>query len=105
MDWGNRDMRAIGTTKDEVHGRTGWRRIVSVETTQKNKCERLEEEVDFEHVMLHNACHRVAWGNLITNKTYEIAGLKSVSNHPGPFLAHGSHVVNGSLVLVRPKLA
>ena len=25
----NRDMRAIGTTNDEVHARTGWRRIVS----------------------------------------------------------------------------
>ena len=30
MDCVNQDMRAIGTTKYEVHDRTGWRRIVSV---------------------------------------------------------------------------
>ena len=29
LDCVNRDMRAVGTTKDEVHDRTGWRRIVS----------------------------------------------------------------------------
>ena len=29
MDCVNRHMRAIGTTKDEVHDRTDWRRIVS----------------------------------------------------------------------------
>ena len=29
----NRDMRANGTSKDEVHDRTGWRRIVSVAAT------------------------------------------------------------------------
>ena len=29
VDCVNRDMVAIGTTKDEVHDRTGWRRIVS----------------------------------------------------------------------------
>ena len=29
----NRDMRAIGTTKDEVHDGTGWRRIVSAAET------------------------------------------------------------------------
>ena len=37
MDCVNLDMRlrAIGTTKDDVHDRTGWRRIVSAaETTQ-----------------------------------------------------------------------
>ena len=28
MDCVNRDMRAIGTTIDKVHDRTGWRRIV-----------------------------------------------------------------------------
>ena len=28
MDCVKRDMRAIGTMKDEVHDRTGWRRIV-----------------------------------------------------------------------------
>ena len=33
MDWVNRDMRAIGTTKDEVRDRTGWRRIVSAAVT------------------------------------------------------------------------
>ena len=33
MDYVNRDMRAIGTTKDEVHDRTGWRRIVSAAAT------------------------------------------------------------------------
>ena len=33
MDCVNRDMRAIGTTKDEVHERTGWRRIVFAATT------------------------------------------------------------------------
>ena len=29
----NRDMRAIGTTKDEVHDRTGWMRLVSAAAT------------------------------------------------------------------------
>ena len=29
MDCVNRDMRVIGTTKDEVHDRTGWKRILS----------------------------------------------------------------------------
>ena len=33
MDCANRDMRAIGTTSDEVHERTGWRRIVSAAAT------------------------------------------------------------------------
>ena len=33
MDCVNRDMRAIGTTKDEVHDRTGWRRILSATET------------------------------------------------------------------------
>ena len=33
MDCVNRDMRAIGNTKDEVHDRTGWRRIVSAAAT------------------------------------------------------------------------
>ena len=33
MDCVNRDMRAIGTTKDEVHDRTGWRIIVSAAAT------------------------------------------------------------------------
>ena len=33
MDCVNRDMRAIGTMKDEVHDRTGWRRIVSAAAT------------------------------------------------------------------------
>ena len=33
MDCVYRDMRAIGTTKDEVHDRTGWRRIISVAAT------------------------------------------------------------------------
>ena len=33
MDRVNRDMRAIGTTKNEVHDRTGWRRIVSATAT------------------------------------------------------------------------
>ena len=33
MDCINRDMRAIGMTKDEVHDRTGWRRIVSAAAT------------------------------------------------------------------------
>ena len=33
MDCVNRDMRAIGTTKDEVYGRTDWRRIVSAAAT------------------------------------------------------------------------
>ena len=30
MDYVNRDMRAIGTTRVEVHDTTGWRRIVYV---------------------------------------------------------------------------
>ena len=29
----NRDMRAIGTTKDDVHNTTGWRRIVFAAAT------------------------------------------------------------------------
>ena len=33
MDCVNRDMRAIGATKDEVHDRTGWMRIVSAAAT------------------------------------------------------------------------
>ena len=33
MDCVNRDMRAIGTTKDYVLDRTGWRRIVSAAAT------------------------------------------------------------------------
>ena len=33
MDCVNRDMRAIGTTKDEVHDGTGWMRIVSAAAT------------------------------------------------------------------------
>ena len=33
MDCVNRDMRAIGTTKGEVHDRTGWRSIVSAAET------------------------------------------------------------------------
>ena len=33
MDYVNRDMRAIGTTSDMVHDRTGWRRIVSAAAT------------------------------------------------------------------------
>ena len=45
MDCVNRDMRAIATTKYEVHDRTGWRRIVSAAATPTTKWERLEEEV------------------------------------------------------------
>ena len=37
MDCVNRDMRAIGTTKDEVHDRTGWRRIESATATPQPK--------------------------------------------------------------------
>ena len=37
MDCVNRDMRAIGTTSDEVHDRTGWRRIVSAAATPYNQ--------------------------------------------------------------------
>ena len=46
MDCVNRDMRVIGTTEDDVHDRTGWRRIVSDTATPiiKYKWERLEEE-------------------------------------------------------------
>ena len=33
MDCVSRDITAIGTTKDEVHDRTGWRRIVSAAAT------------------------------------------------------------------------
>ena len=35
MDCVNRDMRAIGTTNDEVRDRTGWRRIVSAVATPR----------------------------------------------------------------------
>ena len=35
MDCVNRDMRAIGTMKDEVHDRTGWMRIVSAAATSQ----------------------------------------------------------------------
>ena len=37
MDCVNRDMKAIGTTKDKVHDRTGWRRIVSSGTTLQSR--------------------------------------------------------------------
>ena len=40
----NRDMRAIGTTKYEVHDKTGWRRI----SDPTIKWERLEDEDDEE---------------------------------------------------------
>ena len=33
VDCAKRDMRAVGTTQDEVHDRTGWRRIVSAAAT------------------------------------------------------------------------
>ena len=33
MDSVNQDLRAIGTTEDEVYDRTSWRRIVSVAAT------------------------------------------------------------------------
>ena len=33
MNCVNRDTRAIGTTKDEIHDRSGWRRIVSAAAT------------------------------------------------------------------------
>ena len=45
MDCVNRDMRVIGTTKDVVPDRNGWRRMCCVcrnDTTIK--CERVEEE-------------------------------------------------------------
>ena len=35
MYYANRDMRAIGTRKDEVHDRNGWRRIVSAAATSQ----------------------------------------------------------------------
>ena len=35
VDCVNRDMRAIGTSKDEVHDITGWRRMVSVAATSQ----------------------------------------------------------------------
>ena len=45
MDCVNRDMRAIGATKDEVHDTTCWRRsTVSVAATHTTKWEWLEEE-------------------------------------------------------------
>ena len=47
MDCVNRDMRAIGTTKDEVHDRTGWRRIVC-RSDPTTKWERLEEEEKYD---------------------------------------------------------
>ena len=37
MDFVNREMRVIGTTKDEVHDRTDWRRIVSAAATPTTK--------------------------------------------------------------------
>ena len=56
MDCVNRDMRAIGATKDEVHDRTGWRRIVSVAATPIFKWEPLEEEEEthMPEVTVHN---------------------------------------------------
>ena len=36
MDCVNRYIRAIGTTKDEVHDRIGWRRIVSAAATPQS---------------------------------------------------------------------
>ena len=47
MDCVNRDMRAIGTTKYEVHDRTGWRRIVSGAATPQPRQE--EEESKMQH--------------------------------------------------------
>ena len=49
MDCVNRDMRAIGTTKDEVHDRTGWRRIVSAAATPQPLRLEDEEEYTYEH--------------------------------------------------------
>ena len=46
MDCVNRDMRAIGTTKDEVHDRTGGRRIVSAAANPQPGWDQLEEEED-----------------------------------------------------------
>ena len=37
MDCVNRDMRAIGTTKDEVHDRTDWRRIMCLPQRPHNQ--------------------------------------------------------------------
>ena len=37
-------MRATGTTKDEVHDRTGWRRICVCRSYPTSNWERLEEE-------------------------------------------------------------
>ena len=45
MDCVNQDMRAIGTTKDEVHNITGWMILFSVcHSDPTIKWERLEEE-------------------------------------------------------------
>ena len=42
MECVNRDMITIGTTKDEVHDRTGWRELCLPQ--RPHKWERLEEE-------------------------------------------------------------
>ena len=44
MDCVNRDMRAIGTTSDKVHDRTGWRRIVSAAATPQPSGSGYEKE-------------------------------------------------------------
>ena len=58
IDCVNRDMRAIGTTSDEVHDRTGWRRIVSAAATPTTKWERLgEEEEVLEKITIQRLHH------------------------------------------------
>ena len=42
----NRDMRAIRTTEDEVHDRTGWRRIVSAAATPQEDLTLLSQSIN-----------------------------------------------------------
>ena len=50
MDCVNKDMRAIRRTEDDIHDRTGWRRIVSaVHSDPIINWEWLEEEDDRSH--------------------------------------------------------
>ena len=69
MDCANRDMRAIGTTKDEVHDRTGWRRIVSATATpQQVGAARRRSECDLERRL--NATNRLVLQQFLLQLEY-----------------------------------
>ena len=83
MDCVNRDMRAIGTTKDEVHDRTGWRRIVSAAATPTTKWEQLEEEED---------SFTLGWFLTIASMCKPSDRLSSLSNYLFLLLSHSTEM-------------